>query len=526
MTATKARSNRSNRSRRAASTVAASLAATLCFGLFGAAAPANATTPEVCPPKVFAQSAAHLADATAVDQDLVLEFIKAAGKGIGGRAFNFALSQLMGSGDRTPEQLDAIAKQLATMDAKLDNLQQTADEIKAAVNEAAFTNLMMRFKDLKADVESVNHNGLVPVALAADNLSKVKANPESTPEKIAAAEECLSFQRSNFVSLAGAKGADNNVNKIHNLLSSDAGEGHLVNGYGKLITQKNRLLVTKHSEQLRAFYDYMEQYLALAAIQKAEWQVGTGRPNSVIAASNKAFTNKDAAKPGMIENLRAALPKPIPTSASIDAGQGSDHVMGKTMIMSVGARPGDPHQSSRYTWRDAGRQGHSTGDSRVVKKVKELNTSHNETRGLGLKGWKVVDPSEWDALLQNKSQNQDNLGFLNSRLSNHSTQHFSIGQKIWIGTNAHDLTVNWVNQDRSPRSGVATYPIHATVTPLSWNDAKTTGGTLVWNPALPWQLGKVENSAAAKRIVDRAFNEAQANLVVSRTVDHNYMGTN
>ncbi len=515
MTASPARSTRKGRT---ISTLAASLAAATCLGIVGTAVPASASTPGICPPQVASQSAAHLTDVDAQATDLVLEFIKAAGKGVGGKAFNFALSQLLGGGeDRTPEQLDAIAKQLATMDAKLDNLQKSADEIKAAVNEAAFTNMMMRFKDLKADVESINHNGLVPVALAADNLAKVKANPESTPEQIAAAKECVSFQRSNFLTLAGMKGADNNVNKIYNLLSSDAGEDHLVNGYGKLITQNNRLLVTKHSEQLRAFYDYMEQYLALAAIQKAEWQVGTGRPDVVIEASNKQFTNDDPNKPGMIQTLRGALPKPIPATVSIDAGQGGDRVVGKTMIMSVGG--------PKSTWRDADRQGHSTGDSEIVKRVKNLN-SGSDSRGLGLKDWKVITPDEWNTLLQNKPANQGNIDFLNWRLSDQTTRHFGFNDKIWIGTDAHNQTMNWVNKDRNPRSGVATYPTHLTVTATFRDSLATTGPTAAWSPVLPWQLGKVENSRVAKQFVDKAFNDVKGNLVVSRTVVHNYMGTN
>ncbi|NQU36651.1 MAG: hypothetical protein HQ526_03530 [Actinobacteria bacterium] len=142
-----------------------------------------------------------------------------------------------------------------------------------------------------------------------------------------------------------------------------------------------------------------------------------------------------------------------------------------------------------------------------------------------MKDWKVIAPDEWNTLLQNKPANQGNIDFLNWRLSDQTTRHLGFNDKIWIGTDAHNQTMNWVNKDRSPRSGVATYPTHLTVTATFRDSLATTGPTAAWSPVLPWQLGKVENSRAAMQFVDKAFNDAKGSLVVSRTVVHNYMGT-
>ena len=501
--------------------VVAVIGATAC-GLFAGAAPAYAANPEnpdICPPSVSNPPPRPAAAGPVAD--LVLEFLKGAAGSAGGEAFSFAMS-LLGRGDRTAAQMQEISEQLNRMEAKLDALQGTANEIKQRVNLAAFTNLMIRFKDLKADVESINSNGLVPVALAAANLAKVMSEP-GTPEQIAErtaeATTCLNQKKEFFRTFAGTKGADNNVQKIANLMSSEASEDQLVNGYGRLLAQNNRYLFRRHSEALRVFYDYLEQYQALAAIEKAEWQIANRIPTAIIQESNERFSSRSARpgrpspKPGWIEAQRAVLPDAIPPGVVIDVGAAGDTTLGKSMLCP------EVDRIDTITWRDPDEQGHSTGQAEAVSTASRFFCW--AAAPAPLSNWRIINPAEWNSFVAGKAASLSGWEYINATFDLRSRGEgfplpFSRNSFIWIDSAAHRRPITLHNYWGRKWY----YPLHTGV-------FVGRSGSLDWDP-INYRPGDLPTSSWAsmeevKEQVRQAFDRGKGSLLLSRTTDVNYM---
>lgn len=493
------------------------IGATACGAIAGAAPAyaADAENPEICPPSV--SNPPPRPAAAGPLPDLVLEFLKGAAGSAGGEAFSFAMS-LLGRGDRTAAQLQEISEQLARMDAKLNALQDTANEIKQRVNQAAFTALMVKFKDLKADVESINDHGMRPVALAAANLAKVMSEP-TTPERIEEAVACLNQKKEFFETFAGTKGADNNVQKIANLMSSEATEDQLVNGYGRLLAQHNRYLFTRHSEALRAFYDYLEQYQALAAIQKAEWQIANRIPTAIIQESNERFSSRSARpgrpspRPGWIESQRAVLPDAIPRGIVIDVGAAGDTTLGKTMLCP------ETDRIDTITWRDPDEQGHSTGQAEAVSMASRFICWGASPTPL--RNWRIVNAAEWNSFVAGKAASSSGADYLNGTFNLRSGGEgvpppFGINSFVWVDSAAHrhPITLHrfWGSKWY--------YPLHTGVFvgrsgPLNWDPKSYRPGDL---PSSTWATKE-----ALKEQVRQAFDRGKGSLLLSRTVDVNYM---
>src|SRR5688572_21504667 len=171
--------------------------------------------------------------------DLVLEFAKGAASRAGGAAFDFLLSRL-GLADRSPDQLKEIAGRLAEIDNKLLVLQDTLNDVKRRVDQVEFTNLMIAFDAVIVKVDSINGNGMQEVARAAENLAEIMSRPH-TPEQIQQAEACLQQKRDVYVELLSRNSADTNQAVIARLMSAAGGRGSLVNGYGRLLLNRQFL---------------------------------------------------------------------------------------------------------------------------------------------------------------------------------------------------------------------------------------------------------------------------------------------
>ncbi|HET7434254.1 MAG TPA: hypothetical protein VFN10_06020 [Thermoanaerobaculia bacterium] len=451
-------------------------------------------------------------------EDFVLWFAKAAGNRVAGAAFSFIMSRL-GLGDPTPALLRDIFEQLSQVNAKLDRLQSTVESLAHRVDEAAFTNLMVRFKDLRADVNSINHHGLQEVALAAENLANVLSSP-ATPDQVEEATNLLQRKKEQFRELAGRKGADVNVEKITNLIASTASEDELVTGYGRLLLRRNRFLTPADSHALREFYDYLEQYQALAAIQRAEWQVAEGMAVETIRRSNAEFYNEigTSTRPGWIQQQRAVLPEPIPDGTVIDIGTGADTTAGKTMLFVLGGADNGPSETD---WRDPDPQGWSTAAATPVRVAAEFTGRFPPLRQAGWKDWSVITREQWNRLIGEKEDADLASAYLNQKFGLTSAvpglrEPFAETSAIWLDHHRNH-TLTYLKGSARPRSTSAVFPVRARV-----RLHQSAPVAVEYAPELKPRGGS-SRLPQLKPEFARAFAAARASLILTRTVDVNYM---
>jgi hypothetical protein len=515
VTARKA-AGRSNRSKRSLRLLAGTLAAGVLVGIAGtgpALASSDTAAPSACSNQVVTKAARAQLKSSAAATDLVKLFVKSAGSSTGTAAFSFAMSTLMGGGDQTSDQLNAISAQLASMDAKLDALQGTADEIKSRVNKAAFTNLMTEFKKIRSSVDSINHNGLMPVAITATHLATVKDDPNSTPEQIEQAENCLAIQQKGFRDLALKRDVEVNSPNIANLLESTAGENDLVSGYGTMLAQEHRYLTAEHSGYLQSFYSYIEQYQAMAEIQRAEWQIAVQKPTETIRQSNVEFYNEigHVSQPGVVQHQRAAMPEEIPSGTMIDVGSNGDETIGKTMLTDASRLNGSSHH---VTWREADRQGDSTRQSQATTWLDYFNRDQGKKFG----DWRIVKPAEWNSLVETKKSATATADHLDTVFNYKPGKHFTTGDFVWVDKKTeHTITVKPRIHDWKTY-----YPVHVGITLANSGDASTTSAAASWQPGLPTETLRMSHERA-RQIVTERFENAKGLMLVARDVEINYM---
>jgi hypothetical protein len=263
--------------RRGLTTVAAAVIGAFGLGLIAGVAPANASdTDKICPP-VGAESQLPPAKANPAE-DLVQAFLDAAKSRIGNQAFSFVMNRLgLAQADPTTEQLRAISAQLTQIDGKLVALQDTLNELRLRVDQTAFNREMLDFQVYSNNVDSINRDGMRGLARAAENLGKLMSSA-ATPEEIEKAKDCLEQRKQRFVQLLNSTNAGTNLANMTRHLDGRLGKETLVDAYGRLLLNNNRYLSSEHSLALRRFYDYLEQYQALAATQRAEWKVAPQGP--------------------------------------------------------------------------------------------------------------------------------------------------------------------------------------------------------------------------------------------------------
>ena len=504
---------------RSRAVVATTLIGAIVSLLIAAAAPvyaADAKNPEIGPPSVSNPPARPAAAGPA--EDLVLTFVKAAGSHIGGKAFNFVMAQL-GFGDPTPALLRGISNQLAQVNAKLDRLEESVEELKRLVGEGQFTQLMLAFNAVRANVDSINDNGMQEVALAADNLANVLSSP-STPDQVQEATECLHEKRQELERLLDTRGADTNLGVISSLMSSSAGETTLVNAYGRLLLHK-RYVNRKDSQALRAFYDYLEQYQALAAIQRAEWQVATGKSRERIETDNDAFFHEAGSRvrpPGLIQIQRAALPDLIPEGVLIDVGATGETTttLGKPMLFPMGGSFG----RELHSWRDPDNQGHSTGQAEAVSTAASFAGPDGSA---GLSNWRIIKPAEWNSLMAGKKEAQTGTAYLNAafglefRFPQKFARPFEFNPFVWIDTAARQHRIQLT-------AGAWVYPVHRDVVVSGSGSMAWDGPAARWNPNLPTSARGTtrDDLERLRRAVANAFMSG-SRLILSRTTDVSYM---
>ena len=499
--------------------VATTLIGAIASLLIVTAAPVSAAdtaNPEICPPHV--SSPPQRPAATGPGADLVLTFAKAAGSRFGGQAFSFVIAQL-GYGDPTPALLRGISEQLSQVNAKLDRLEESVEELKRLVGEGQLTQLMLAFNPVRENVDSINDNGMQEVALAADNLATVLSSP-ATPEQIQEATDCLHQKQQEYERLLDTRGADTNVGVISSLMSSSAGETTLVTAFGRLLLHK-RYLSHQHSRALRAFYDYLEQYQALAAIQRAEWQVATGKSRDRIETDNVAFYNEAGSRvspPGLIQLQRAVLPDVIPEGVVIDMGTVSDTTLGKTMLFPVGNFHGGPDV---MVWRDPDPQGYWTAEAQPLWRARQFVGPAPS----GLRDWRIIRPAEWDSLMAAKPAEQTGSAYLNATFEltdgGRFRRPFDGGSFVWIDAPA-------------TRHKVAAARLRCCdwFFPVRWGLIVGRTGSMAWSgPArgprpydLPrsWEALPRAVEPTKQLILDR-YDKAPGSLIVTRTTDVSYM---
>jgi hypothetical protein len=499
---------------------AAVIGAIVGSGLVAAEEPAGVANPDICPPTV--SNPQPRPAALGPGEDLVVWFAKAAGNKIGGAAFAFVMSRL-GLGDQTAAQLREISDQLTQINAKLDQLKVSVDDLARRVDEVAFTNLMARFKELRTNVNSISNEDMQEVALAAENLANVLASP-GTPDQIAEARACLQQKKAAFRVEAGKKHAATNVENITNLLVSTATEDELVTGYGRLLLHRNTFLSRAHSQALRDFYDFLEQYQALAAIQKAEWQVAEGKAVETIRRSNAEFYNEagTSGRPGWVQTQRAALPDLIPEGVLIDIGTAADTTVGKTMFFPLG---GTNHGPKETTWRDPDLQSWFTGSAEAPRVAAEFSGPSPHVGDAAWKNWKIINAPQWVRLIAGKKDSELGSTYLNDRFgltSRGPGLREPFGESSWVWINHrrnHDMTM------KKGRRGTQTYKFPLTVRvrldrsgPMA-NVERPPGE---WAPVLQRNQAGMSKPQVA-RVVSQAYDAARASLILTRPADVNYM---
>jgi len=524
--------NGASRYRLGVTSVVAAIIGAIACGLIAGVRPAGPANRDISPSSVSndreplaadAAGPALAAAAAAPAGDLVAVFAKAAGSRAGGAAFGFAMSQL-GYGDRTAEQLREIAGQLARIDAQLTTLGATTAEIKERVNEAAFDKMMLDFDKIRGRIESAERNGLREIARAAEDLAKAMESGAG-PAEIEKAKGRLKQEQEDFRREGGPAGwkVDTNVVDIASLLRSSSGRSPLLTSYGRTLAQKSRHLTRKHSEELRAFYDYIEQYQALAAIQRAEWQVVRGRSAQAIRESNAEFYSEggNGARPGWVQTQRATLPDLIPEGVVIDVGRAGDTTLHKTMLFPIGGQDSFPELTTWFdldAWRDW-----NTPNAEALRLARQFDGPV-----AGWKNWRIVDGPQWDSLMEGKKKpDQTGTDYLNAMfmLGDGGRREgfafpFRADSSVWINHRVERPEIKTTDGRLRFR-----FTVHRVIRVGQSGSLAADRAEL--NPGIPRYAPNPRRSDTADRelfaYVAELFKNARARLILVRTTDVNYM---
>jgi hypothetical protein len=440
--------------------------------------------------------------------------------------------------DPTTEQLRAISAQLTQIDGKLVVLQDTLNELRQRVDQTAFNREMLDFEFYRNNVDSINRDGMRGLARAAENLAKLMSGA-APPDELEKAKDCLEQRKQRFVQLLNSTSAGTNLANMTRHLDGRLGKETLVDAYGRLLLNNNRYLSSEHSLALRRFYDYLEQYQALAATQRAEWKVANRDPVKDIKDVNAEFFNEEGPRLGSIQTQRAALPEPIPQGVLVDRGPNpTGTTQGRSMLFVLGGSFG-PESA---TWRNQDRMGWSTsrGEAERVATAFVYSTPSAGGRNRELGNWRVIWTAEWNSLVAGKPPQETGAEYLNRIFSlalagGGKPQTFARpfsrepGTGVWVSRvgqrfpedESIEKFTEMPTTDRGPiffqfwirgvvfvtNSGSITFP-----------NSPATG----YIPAVPttWRRDFVET---LKKEMDTRFNAARGRLMLSRNTDVNYM---
>jgi hypothetical protein len=523
--------------------VAATVIGACGLGLIAGAGPALASdTDLICPPVETAEAQFSPA-APDPAMDLVQAFWNAAKGRIGSQAFSFVMNRLgLAQADPTAEQLRAISVQLTQIDGRLVALQDSLNELRERVDQNAFNGEMKDFELYRNNVDSINRDGMRGLARAAENLAKVMSGV-ATPEEIEKAKDCLEQRKQRFVQLLNTTSAGTNLANMTRHLDGRMGKETLVDAYGRLLLNNNRYLSSEQSLALRRFYDYLEQYQALAATQRAEWKVANRDPVYDIRAVNAEFFNEEGPRLGSIQTQRAALPEPIPQGVLIDRGPNpTGTTQGRSMLFVLGGSFG-PESTP---WREPDPQGWSTSRGEAEKAatafVYSIPTSGGRSREL--KNWRVIWMAEWNSLVAGKLPPQTGADYLNEKFrlklaGAGEPQTFARPFSrepltgVWVGrvgqrpgedeARAWDIEMRGrvhSNKVRVWQRGVV-YVHHSGSITFPSNPRTA------WVPDLPpnWPRSSPPDWYTSIRAeLDKRYNAQQRRLIFSRETDVNYMG--
>lgn len=525
--------------------VAATVIGACGLGLIAGVGPAHASdTDKICPPAGSAEAQFPAAAANPA-VDLVQAFWDAAKSRIGNQAFSFVMNRLgLAQVDPTTEQLRAISAQLTQIDGKLVVLQDTLNELRERVDQTAFDQKMSDFQKYRNNVASINDDGMRGLARAAENLAKVMSGA-ATPEELEKAKDCLEDRKKRFVQLLNDTSAGTNLANMTGYLDGSLGNETLVDAYGRLLLNKNRYLSAEHSLALRRFYDYLEQYQALAATQRAEWKVAHRDPVEDIRRSNAEFFNEEGPKLGSIQTQRAALPEPIPQGVLVDRGPNATGTTeGKSMLFVLGGSFG-PESA---TWRDPNSRGWSTGpgEAERVATAFVFSTLSTGGRNLELRNWRVLWIAEWNSLVARKPPEQTGSDYLNEKFGLKlagagETQAFARPFSrepltgVWVGrvgvrpseggdeARAWDIEMRGrsihSHEARTFQRGVVY--LHHSGSITFPNNPRT-----AWVPDLPRTASldpPPDRYRSIREEVEKRYNAQRRRLILSRPTDVNYM---
>jgi hypothetical protein len=526
---------RTSSRRRGLTAVAAAVIGAFGLGLIASVAHAS-DTDKICPPAGSESQLPHAAANPAVD--LVQAFWDAAKSHIGNQAFSFVMNRLgLAQVDPTTEQLRAISAQLTQIDGKLVVLQDTLNELRQRVDQTAFNREMLDFELYRNNVDSINRDGMRGLARAAENLGKLMSSA-ATPEELEKAKDCLEQRKQRFVQLLNSTNAGTNLDNMTRHLDGKLGKETLVDAYGRLLLNNNRYLSSEQSAALRAFYDYLEQYQALAATQRAEWKVANRDPVEDIRESNAKFFNEEGPKFGSIQTQRAALPEPIPQGVLVDRGPNpTGTTEGKSMLFVLGGSFG-PESA---TWRNPDPQYWSTsrGEAERVATAFVYSTPSTGGRNRELGNWRVIWTAEWNSLVAAKPSQQTGSEYLN-RIFSLTLAGEGRPQTFARPFSGEPWTGVWVSRVglRGPEDESARKSVRMPVTGSNpvWYYFWIRGVVFVNNsgsifpnspaggyiPAVPANWPR-DFHQSLKTEMDRRFNAARARLILSRVTDVNYM---
>lgn len=533
---------RTSSRRRGLTAAAAAVIGAFGLGLIGGVAPAYASdTDKICPP---AGSESQLPAAPANPAvDLVQAFWDAAKGRIGNQAFSFVMNRLrLAHVDPTTEQLRAISAQLTQIDGKLTALQGTLNELRLRVDQTAFNREMLDFERYRNNVDSINRDGMRGLARAAENLARLMSSA-ATPEELEKAKDCLEQRKQRFVQLLNSTNAATNLANMTSHLDGRLGKETLVDAYGRLLLNNNRYLSSEQSLALRRFYDYLEQYQALAATQRAEWKVAHRDPVEDIRESNAEFFNEEGPRLGSIQTQRAALPEPIPEGVLIDRGPNpTGTTQGKSMLFVLGGSFG-PESA---TWREPDPNNWSTARGEAERAATGFVYSIPTTDGRNreLKNWRVIRIAEWNSLVADKEPPETGSDYLNEKfalklagagkpqtLARPFSREPLTG--VWVGrvgrrpgedeARAWDIEMRGrsihSNKVRVWQRGVV-YVHHSGLITFP-NNPRT-----AWVPDLPatWPRSPAPDWYTSIRgELEKRFNAQRRRLIISRDTDVNYM---
>jgi len=181
----------------------------------------------------------------------------------------------------------------------------------------------------------------------------------------------------------------------------------------------------------------------------------------------------------------------------------------------------DKGKHLKSTWRDADSQGHHTEKGEPVKLAEKLNDGWK--RGHGFDDWQIITPSHWDSLVGNVDGTKA-VDHLNARFGYEPGTHFTKGDLVWVDKKVSQPAIWW---DFTGGFGNAHYPSHTgvelgkegpvTSTP-NWPNSNSYP-----RPALQWLSQDRITDEQAQQIVADRFDANKGIVIVSRTVDTNYM---